>query len=62
MKIRKIKNHIWKKHIKTDALNKKRRLQMLRKNKETEEQLLLASACVKLDEYFMKWTTKQMFK
>lgn len=62
MKIRKIKNSIWKKHIKTDALNKKRRLKMLHTQSGTFEQLELARACVKIDEHLMKYATKQIKK
>lgn len=62
MKIRKIKDRIWKKHITIDSLNKKRRLKMLHTQSGTFEQLELARACVKIDEHLMKYATKQIKK
>lgn len=62
MKIRNIKDKLWKRHIVQDAQNKKRRLKMLHTQSGTTEQLELARVCVKIDEHLMKYATKQIKK
>ena len=60
MKVRNIENHLWRRSIRLDSRNKKRRIKMLRNQRGTEEQLYLAAICVKLDEKSMKFATSQI--
>ena len=60
MKVRNIKNSLWRRAVRLDSRNKMRRVKMLRTQKGTEEQLYLAAICAKLDEKSMKFATRQI--
>ena len=60
MKVRDVKDRVWKRHILLDSRNRRARLKMLRLGNGTPEQLELARVCEKIDRSLMKYATKQL--